>query len=179
MLILKIFVTAIIQGDTPEDIYRKVKDVITEQSGPNIWVPAKEQLWQTHSPQMVWTVPQRTNQSHWERGNLTPSPRAPPFLADLRPLTSVTSARLTGRHLIQRVRGFQDSAFFSQDPIWLVIKQTTQLIKVLHLQTVAKFHTVSKASFELFQQHIVLLSHQTLNFTKTTPTDISYYHTIN
>lgn len=39
-----VFFTAIIQGDTPEDIYRKVKDVIREQSGPNIWVPAKEQL---------------------------------------------------------------------------------------------------------------------------------------
>ncbi|GLV41255.1 discs large 1, partial [Carabus blaptoides fortunei] len=38
------YFTAIIQGDTPEDIYRKVKDVIREQSGPNIWVPAKEQL---------------------------------------------------------------------------------------------------------------------------------------
>lgn len=35
---------AVIQGDTPEDIYNQVKDVIDEQSGPTIWVPAKEKL---------------------------------------------------------------------------------------------------------------------------------------
>ncbi|XP_057666182.1 disks large 1 tumor suppressor protein isoform X6 [Diorhabda carinulata] len=38
------YFTAVVQGDTPEDIYNQVKDVIKEQSGPNIWVPAKEKL---------------------------------------------------------------------------------------------------------------------------------------
>lgn len=34
-----------IQGDTPEEIYEKVKDVIQEQSGDTIWIPSKEKLW--------------------------------------------------------------------------------------------------------------------------------------
>ncbi|XP_036099058.1 disks large homolog 1 isoform X2 [Molossus molossus] len=34
--------TAIVQGDTLEDIYNQVKQIIEEQSGPYIWVPAKE-----------------------------------------------------------------------------------------------------------------------------------------
>lgn len=34
---------AVVQGDTPEDIYVKVKEVISEQSGPNIWVPSRDQ----------------------------------------------------------------------------------------------------------------------------------------
>lgn len=38
-------VTAIVQGDTLEDIYNQVKQIIEEQSGPYIWVPAKEKLW--------------------------------------------------------------------------------------------------------------------------------------
>jgi len=38
------YFTAVVQGDTPEDIYKEVKQVIKEQSGPSIWVPAKEQL---------------------------------------------------------------------------------------------------------------------------------------
>ncbi|XP_050500640.1 disks large 1 tumor suppressor protein isoform X15 [Diabrotica virgifera virgifera] len=38
------YFTAVVQGDTPEDIYNQVKEVIKEQSGPNIWVPAKEKL---------------------------------------------------------------------------------------------------------------------------------------
>ncbi|XP_024938998.1 disks large 1 tumor suppressor protein isoform X13 [Cephus cinctus] len=37
------YFTAVVQGDTPEDIYVKVKEVITEQSGPNIWVPCRDQ----------------------------------------------------------------------------------------------------------------------------------------
>uniref|UniRef100_A0A8C3LAL1 Disks large homolog 1 n=1 Tax=Chrysolophus pictus TaxID=9089 RepID=A0A8C3LAL1_CHRPC len=36
--------TAIIQGDTLEEIYNQVKQIIEEQSGPYIWVPAKEKL---------------------------------------------------------------------------------------------------------------------------------------
>ncbi|KAI7807797.1 putative disks large-like protein 1 [Triplophysa rosa] len=36
--------TAIVQGDTLEEIYNQVKQIIEEQSGPYIWVPAKEKL---------------------------------------------------------------------------------------------------------------------------------------
>ena len=39
-----VIISAVVQGDTPEDIYVKVKDVIQEQSGPTIWVPSKDQL---------------------------------------------------------------------------------------------------------------------------------------
>lgn len=38
------YFTAVVEGDTPEEIYAKVKEVIAEQAGPTIWVPAKEQL---------------------------------------------------------------------------------------------------------------------------------------
>ncbi|XP_025268376.1 disks large 1 tumor suppressor protein isoform X8 [Camponotus floridanus] len=37
------YFTAVVQGDTPEEIYIKVKEVISEQSGPNIWVPCRDQ----------------------------------------------------------------------------------------------------------------------------------------
>lgn len=37
-------VLAIIQGDTPEEIYAKAKQVIREQSGPVVWVPSRERL---------------------------------------------------------------------------------------------------------------------------------------
>ncbi|XP_038605416.1 disks large homolog 1 isoform X8 [Tachyglossus aculeatus] len=36
--------TAIVQGDTLEEIYNQVKQIIEEQSGSYIWVPAKEKL---------------------------------------------------------------------------------------------------------------------------------------
>nr|XP_021155792.1 disks large homolog 1 isoform X12 [Columba livia] len=36
--------TAIVQGDTLEEIYNQVKQIIEEQSGPYIWVPAKEKF---------------------------------------------------------------------------------------------------------------------------------------
>ncbi|XP_069825804.1 disks large homolog 2 isoform X2 [Dendropsophus ebraccatus] len=38
------FFTAIVQGDTLDDIYNSCKLVIEEQSGPFIWVPSKEKL---------------------------------------------------------------------------------------------------------------------------------------
>ncbi len=38
------YFTAIVQGDTPEEIYERAKDVIAEQSGDTIWVPSKEKL---------------------------------------------------------------------------------------------------------------------------------------
>uniref|UniRef100_A0A3B3SP60 Disks large homolog 1 n=1 Tax=Paramormyrops kingsleyae TaxID=1676925 RepID=A0A3B3SP60_9TELE len=41
---LGISVSAIIQGITLEEIYTQVKQIIEEQSGPYIWVPAKEKL---------------------------------------------------------------------------------------------------------------------------------------
>ncbi|CAB0017952.1 unnamed protein product, partial [Nesidiocoris tenuis] len=37
-------VPPVVQGDTPEEIYQKVKDVIQEQSGPTIWVASKDPL---------------------------------------------------------------------------------------------------------------------------------------
>nr|AUG84417.1 Dlg [Platynereis dumerilii] len=38
------YFTAVVTGDTPEEIYAKVKEVIRDQSGPTIWVPAKDKL---------------------------------------------------------------------------------------------------------------------------------------
>ncbi|XP_040174002.1 disks large 1 tumor suppressor protein isoform X12 [Anopheles arabiensis] len=38
------YFTAIVQGDTIEEIYSKVKNVIWSQGGPTIWVPSKESL---------------------------------------------------------------------------------------------------------------------------------------
>ncbi|KAG8237057.1 hypothetical protein J437_LFUL016983, partial [Ladona fulva] len=44
-LALKTYIcSAVVQGDTPEEIYAKVKEVIHEQSGPTIWVPSKDRL---------------------------------------------------------------------------------------------------------------------------------------
>uniref|UniRef100_H2RTH5 Discs, large homolog 2 (Drosophila) n=1 Tax=Takifugu rubripes TaxID=31033 RepID=H2RTH5_TAKRU len=38
------FFTALVQGDTLEDIYNSCKQVIEEHSGPYIWIPSKEKL---------------------------------------------------------------------------------------------------------------------------------------
>ncbi|XP_035288161.1 disks large homolog 2 isoform X16 [Anguilla anguilla] len=38
------FFTALVQGDTLEDVYNHCKLVIEEQSGPYIWIPSKEKL---------------------------------------------------------------------------------------------------------------------------------------
>lgn len=38
------FNSGVVQGDTIEDIYSKVKQLIWGQSGPVIWVPSKESL---------------------------------------------------------------------------------------------------------------------------------------
>ena len=40
---------AVVSGDTPEEITSKVKGVIGEQSGPMMWIPAKELLWMEES----------------------------------------------------------------------------------------------------------------------------------
>ena len=37
--------TAVVVGETLDDIYDKVKQVIHRESGPNIWVPAKDRVW--------------------------------------------------------------------------------------------------------------------------------------
>lgn len=65
------YFAAVIQEDTIEDIYTKVKNVIWSQSGPTIWVPSKENLWP--SAQTTWTLPprvrarpvSRTGMNHW------------------------------------------------------------------------------------------------------------------
>lgn len=36
--------TAIVHGDSFEEVYHQVKGVIEEQSGPYIWVPARDRL---------------------------------------------------------------------------------------------------------------------------------------
>ncbi|XP_036825688.1 disks large homolog 3 isoform X5 [Oncorhynchus mykiss] len=38
------FFTAIVQGDSLEEIYNKIKMIIEEQSGPYIWIPSSEKL---------------------------------------------------------------------------------------------------------------------------------------
>nr|3TVT_A Chain A, Disks large 1 tumor suppressor protein [Drosophila melanogaster] len=38
------YFTGVVQGDTIEEIYSKVKSMIWSQSGPTIWVPSKESL---------------------------------------------------------------------------------------------------------------------------------------
>lgn len=38
------FFTAVVPGESPEEIYARVKEVIRDQSGPVIWIPAKERL---------------------------------------------------------------------------------------------------------------------------------------
>ncbi|KAJ7392665.1 Disks large 3 [Desmophyllum pertusum] len=38
------YFTAIVQGDTYDEIYTKCKEVIRQQSGPVIWIPSKEKL---------------------------------------------------------------------------------------------------------------------------------------
>ncbi|XP_050404710.1 disks large 1 tumor suppressor protein isoform X4 [Patella vulgata] len=38
------YFTAVVQGDTGDEIYARVKEVIRDQSGPVIWVPAKDKL---------------------------------------------------------------------------------------------------------------------------------------
>ena len=38
------YFTAVVSGDTPEELHEKVKDVIQEQSGDTIWIPSKEKL---------------------------------------------------------------------------------------------------------------------------------------
>lgn len=37
--------TAIVHGDSFEEVYHQVKGVVEEQSGPYIWVPARDRLW--------------------------------------------------------------------------------------------------------------------------------------
>ncbi|KAG2464622.1 DLG3 protein, partial [Polypterus senegalus] len=38
------YFTAIVQGDSLEEIYSKIKQIIEEQSGPYIWIPSSEKL---------------------------------------------------------------------------------------------------------------------------------------
>ncbi|XP_022248916.1 disks large homolog 1-like isoform X1 [Limulus polyphemus] len=38
------YFTAVVQGDTPEEIYARVKQVIEKQNGPTVWIAAKDKL---------------------------------------------------------------------------------------------------------------------------------------
>lgn len=42
---VSLILAAIVQGDTLEEIYEQVKQIIEEQSGSSIWVQSKEKLW--------------------------------------------------------------------------------------------------------------------------------------
>jgi len=48
------YFTAVVQGDTPEELYEKVKDVILEQSGDTIWIPSKDKLWDQAGNTVAW-----------------------------------------------------------------------------------------------------------------------------
>ena len=48
MIILFSF-SAIVQGDSLEEIYNKIKQIIEDQSGHYIWVPSPEKLWRIPS----------------------------------------------------------------------------------------------------------------------------------
>lgn len=41
---LFLFASAIVQGDSLEEIYNKIKQIIEDQSGHYIWVPSPEKL---------------------------------------------------------------------------------------------------------------------------------------
>lgn len=41
---LFLFTLAIVQGDSLEEIYNKIKQIIEDQSGHYIWVPSPEKL---------------------------------------------------------------------------------------------------------------------------------------
>lgn len=43
-LLINPFSSAMVEGDSFEEIYHKVKAVIEELSGPYIWVPARDRL---------------------------------------------------------------------------------------------------------------------------------------
>lgn len=40
-----VLLAAVVEGDSFEEVYHKVKTVIEEQSGPYIWIPTRERLW--------------------------------------------------------------------------------------------------------------------------------------
>lgn len=37
-------IVAIVSGDTADDVYANVKDVIQDQSGPIVWIPTPDRL---------------------------------------------------------------------------------------------------------------------------------------
>ena len=38
------YFSSVVTGDTPEEIYANVKQLITQHAVPNIWIPCKELL---------------------------------------------------------------------------------------------------------------------------------------
>lgn len=44
VILVSLILAAIVQGDTLEEIYEQVKQIIEEQSGSFIWVQSKEKL---------------------------------------------------------------------------------------------------------------------------------------
>ena len=39
---MNILFTAVVEGDTVNDIYKRCRETIQEHSGPTLWVPAKD-----------------------------------------------------------------------------------------------------------------------------------------
>ncbi len=65
-LLFSFCIAGIVEGDSFEEVYHKVKTVIEEQSGPYIWIPTRERLWESSQSQatspshhlacLPWTV---------------------------------------------------------------------------------------------------------------------------
>ena len=60
------FFVAIITGDTPDDIYTRVKECIALHSSPMVWVPSSEKLWSLNRD----SVPPEKQSSHISPSNL-------------------------------------------------------------------------------------------------------------
>ena len=48
--------TAVVMGESTDEVYAKVKEVIRDQSGPTIWVPSKDKLWGTGVCRVAWSI---------------------------------------------------------------------------------------------------------------------------
>ena len=44
VVLFALFVLAVVMGDTADEVYANVKEVIRDQSGPIVWVPSSEKL---------------------------------------------------------------------------------------------------------------------------------------
>lgn len=86
---------AVVEGDSFEEVYHKVKTVIEEQSGPYIWIPTRERLWCCTRP----SPPPSPFLTTTNRHHPTPSQPSEPRLPVCPPAKSVLrqSLRMTQR----------------------------------------------------------------------------------